>query len=82
MRKEDSKGGEHNEFPKDSLVGSYCLSSLYQKSPMQLHCVKTLNNSNHRHRRQMGQRAAPRSASSATAGNSEKRSVSTGSQFI
>jgi hypothetical protein len=44
MREEYSKGEEYNGLPRDSLG----------RRSMQLHCVKTLNNSNYRHRRQVG----------------------------
>jgi hypothetical protein len=54
-RKENSKGEQHNELPRDSLGERYSLSSPQQSSPMQLHCVKKLNISNHWHRRQTGE---------------------------
>jgi hypothetical protein len=34
--------------------GVILLSSPHQNSPVQLHCIKILNSSNHTHRRQMG----------------------------
>jgi hypothetical protein len=49
MRKENCKGEEHNQLPRDLLGGH----SPRQSSPTQLHCVNTLNTSEHRHRRQM-----------------------------
>jgi hypothetical protein len=48
-----AKGEEHNELPRDPL------SSRNQGSPTQLHCVKTRNTSNHRHRRQKGKACGP-----------------------
>jgi hypothetical protein len=45
---------EHNELPRDPLGGSSTISSAHQSCPTQLHCVKTLNTSNHRHCRQIG----------------------------
>jgi hypothetical protein len=50
MQKKNSVGEEHNELPRDSLGERYSLNSLQQNCPMQLHCVKNLENSNHRHR--------------------------------
>jgi GTP cyclohydrolase III len=65
MRKGISKGEEHNELPRDPLRRRSSLSSPHRSSPTQLHCVKTLNTSNHRHGR-WEKRAAPRAAASAT----------------
>jgi hypothetical protein len=47
----------------------------------QLHCVKTRNTNNHRHRRYMEKAFDPRAAACATTGNSKKRLVITDSQF-
>jgi hypothetical protein len=82
MRKENRKEEEHNVVPRDSPGGVSCLISPHYNSPVLLQCVKTLNNSTHRHRKQMEMLAAPHSAASATTGNSENRSVSIGSQFV
>jgi hypothetical protein len=49
-----AKGEEHNELPRGPLGGRWSISSPHQNSPVQLHCVKTLTNSNHRHRRHIG----------------------------
>jgi hypothetical protein len=54
MRKENCKGEEHNELPRGPLGGRPSLSSPHQSTPTQLHCVKTRNTSNHRHRKQVG----------------------------
>jgi hypothetical protein len=81
-RKENSKEGEHSELPRDSPGEYSSLSSPHQSSPSHLYCVKTLNTNNYMHRRQMGKLAASLKAASATTGNLENRSVSTGSQFV
>jgi hypothetical protein len=49
-----AKGEKHNELPRNPVGGRSSLSSSYQISPAQLHCVKTRNTSNHKHRRQIG----------------------------
>jgi hypothetical protein len=54
MRKENCKGEEHNELPKDPLGGRSSLSSPHQSSPTQLHCAKTPNTSSHSHGRLSG----------------------------
>jgi hypothetical protein len=54
MQKENCRGAEHNKFARDPLAGRSSLSSPHQSIPAQLHCIKTLNTSNHRHHRQMG----------------------------
>jgi hypothetical protein len=41
MRKENCKGEEQNELPRDPLGGHSSLSSPLHSSPTQLHCVKT-----------------------------------------
>jgi hypothetical protein len=72
------KGEEHNELPRDLTGGRSSLSSPHQSSPTQLQCVKTQNTSNHRQRTtdKWDKLADDRVAVSATAGNSENRSVS------
>jgi hypothetical protein len=45
--------GEHSELPRDPQGGHSSLSSPHQEIPTQLHRVKTINTSNHRHRSQM-----------------------------
>jgi hypothetical protein len=45
---------EHKEFPRNPLGGRSSLSSPHQGSPTQLHCFKTRNIRNHRHRRHIG----------------------------
>jgi hypothetical protein len=54
MRKENCKEEEHSELPRDSPGDYSSLSSLHQSSPMQLHCVKTINTSNQKLCRQRG----------------------------
>jgi hypothetical protein len=51
MRNKNCKGEEHNELPTYFLGGRSSLSSPHQSSPTQLHCIKTLNTSNHKNRR-------------------------------
>jgi hypothetical protein len=82
MRKENCKGEEHNELPRNPLGGRSSLSSPHRSSPTQLHCVKTVNTSNQWHRRQRGKRPATRTPVSATTGISENWSLSTGSQLV
>jgi hypothetical protein len=82
MGKEDCKGEKHNELSGDSFGGRSSLSLPHQSNLTQLHCIKTGNSSNHRHRRHMGKPPALRAAASTITGNSEKRSVGTGSKFV
>jgi hypothetical protein len=82
MQTENCKGEEHNELARDPLGGPSSLSSSHQSSPTQLHCVKTLNTNNKKHRRQMGKARGPQAGASVTERNSENMSVSTGFQFI
>jgi hypothetical protein len=63
------KGEEHNELPRGPLGGRSSVSSPHQSNLTQLHCIKTRNTSNHRHRRHVGK--APHAAASATVGNSQ-----------
>jgi hypothetical protein len=58
MRKENCKE-EHSELSKDALGGRSCPSSSHQCGLTQLHCAKTYNTSNHRHRRHMGKAYRP-----------------------
>jgi hypothetical protein len=54
MQKENCIGEEHNDLPRDPLGAHSPLSSPHQSSPTQLHCIRTLNASNHSHCRQKG----------------------------
>jgi hypothetical protein len=56
MRKENCKGEEHNQLPRDPLGGRSSISSHHRTSPAQLHCVKTRNTGNHR---RIGRACAP-----------------------
>jgi hypothetical protein len=71
MRRENCKGEEHNELPRDSLGGRSSLSSPHQSSPTQLHCVKTRNKATTGTADREEKRSAPRAAASATIGNLE-----------
>jgi hypothetical protein len=58
-KKENCKGEEHNELPRDPLGGRSSLSSPHQSSDTQLHCVKTNITCNHRHGRHMEKACGP-----------------------
>jgi hypothetical protein len=51
MRKQNCKGEEHNDLPRDHFWGRSSISSDHHSNSTQLHWVKTRNTSNHRHRR-------------------------------
>jgi hypothetical protein len=81
------KGGPQRRSAKRAPKGfsgraCYSLSSPHQNSPMQLHCVKTLNNSNHRHRRQMGKACSTPFSSICHNRKFRNTSDSTRSQFV
>jgi hypothetical protein len=65
MRRENCKE-EHNKLSRDPLGGRSSLGYPHQSSPMQLHCVKTLNTSNHSHHRWEERLAAHASVSATT----------------
>jgi hypothetical protein len=81
MQKENCKGEEHNELPRDPLGGCSSLSSPHQSS------LCSCTESRYATPAITGtadiweKLAAPHAAASATTGNSENRSVSTDSQF-
>jgi hypothetical protein len=75
MRKENCRGEEHNEFPRDPLGGRSSLSTHHHSSTRQLHYVKKRNNSSNR---KMGKVCDPplsRAAASAEIGDLENKSV-------
>jgi hypothetical protein len=82
MQKKNCKGEEYNKLPRNPLGGYFSLSSPHQSSPMQLQCVKTTPATTGTADRSE-KHAAPHACAEAsvTTGNSENRSVSTGSQF-
>jgi hypothetical protein len=71
------KGEEQNKLPKDLLGGC----PRHHSSPTRLHCVRTCNTPTTGAADIWERLASPCAAASATTGNSETMSVSTGTQF-
>jgi hypothetical protein len=78
MRKENCKGEEQSELPRDLLGGPSSLSEPHQSNPTQLHCVKTTQ-ANKGTADRGEKRPAPHAALSVATGISESWSVSIGS---